>query len=157
MPCVRGEQRVHAVEDLSVPEGVGVHGHQALDLLCVVKRNEPRFLAHRTPARRRPRGEPLIGAASAAIKMFLQTAALEAKRHGVGSTRSRRPWCPVRKGPHAPPPTASALSSLRWPPWADLGVIDAHDQAGLVIYLASPAGAGLTVQAISLNGGISAA
>lgn len=40
---------------------------------------------------------------------------------------------------------------------ADLGVPDAHDQAQLVVFLAGPQAARLTGQAISLNGGVSAA
>jgi 2-hydroxycyclohexanecarboxyl-CoA dehydrogenase len=40
---------------------------------------------------------------------------------------------------------------------AHLGVAEAEDLAALVVFLASPAAAKLTGQAISVNGGISAA
>lgn len=40
---------------------------------------------------------------------------------------------------------------------ASLGVSEASDHAALIVYLASPAARRLTGQAISVNGGISAA
>ena len=40
---------------------------------------------------------------------------------------------------------------------ASLGVAEPDDLAGLIVFLASPAAARLTGQAISVNGGISAA
>jgi NAD(P)-dependent dehydrogenase (short-subunit alcohol dehydrogenase family) len=104
-------------------------------------------------------GESLMGAASAAIKMFTQTVALEAKRAGVrvnaitpslvsGTAGTER----ITAG-HG----FSAKLFAKVATMADLGIPDAHDQAQLVVFLASPLAARLTGQAISLNGGVSAA
>jgi len=104
-------------------------------------------------------GEALIGAASAAIKMFTQTVALEAKRYGirvnaitpslvVGTEGSDR----ITAGDGFSAKLFTKVAAM-----ADLGVTDAHDQAALVVFLAGPAAARLTGQAISVNGGISAA
>ena len=91
--------------------------------------------------------------------MFSQTVALEAKRYGirvnaitpslvVGTEGSDR----ITAGDGF-----SAKLFTRVAAMADLGVTDAHDQAALVVFLAGPAAARLTGQAISVNGGISAA
>lgn len=104
-------------------------------------------------------GESVIGAASGAIKMFTQTVALEAKRAGVrvnaitpslvsGTAGTER----ITAGDGFSAKLFAKVATM-----ADLGVPDAHDQAHLVVFLASPPAARLTGQAISLNGGISAA
>jgi NAD(P)-dependent dehydrogenase (short-subunit alcohol dehydrogenase family) len=104
-------------------------------------------------------GETLIGAASAAIKMFTQTVALEAKRYGVRVNAITPSLVAGTEGTERI--TAgdgfSAKLFAKVATMADLGVPDAHDQAALVAFLAGPAAARLTGQAISLNGGISAA
>jgi NAD(P)-dependent dehydrogenase (short-subunit alcohol dehydrogenase family) len=103
-------------------------------------------------------GEAVIGAASAAIKMFSQTVALEAKRYGVRVNAITPSLVVGTEGTDRI--TAgegfSAKLFARVATMADLGVTDAHDQAALVVFLASPAAARLTGQAISVNGGISA-
>jgi NAD(P)-dependent dehydrogenase (short-subunit alcohol dehydrogenase family) len=104
-------------------------------------------------------GEALIGAASAAIKMFSQTVALEAKRSGVRVNAITPSLVAGTEG------TAritagdgfSAKLFAKAATMAHLGVTDAQDQAALVVFLAGPAAARLTGQAISVNGGISAA
>jgi NAD(P)-dependent dehydrogenase (short-subunit alcohol dehydrogenase family) len=104
-------------------------------------------------------GEALIGAAMAAIKMFSQTVALEAKRHGVRVNVITPSLVAGTEGTDRI--TAgdgfSAKLFAKVATMADLGVTDAHDQAALVVFLAGPAAARLTGQAISVNGGISAA
>ena len=103
-------------------------------------------------------GESVIGGAMAAIVMFSRTAAMEAKRDGVrvnaitpslvqGTGATDRLFADEFSGR-----LFTKAGEL-----AHLGVSDPEDQAALVVYLASPAAAKLTGQAISLNGGISAA
>ena len=64
-------------------------------------------------------GESIIGAASAAIKMFTQTVALEAKRAGVRvNAITLRSYRAPRARRESPPVMASAPScSQRSPPW----------------------------------------
>jgi 2-hydroxycyclohexanecarboxyl-CoA dehydrogenase len=103
-------------------------------------------------------GESVIGAAMAAIIMFTRAAAMEAKRDGIrvnvltpslilGTPTGERS---LREG-------FSARIFTKAASLAHLGVAQPDDLAGLIIFLASPASARLTGQAISLNGGISAA
>jgi 2-hydroxycyclohexanecarboxyl-CoA dehydrogenase len=103
-------------------------------------------------------GEALIGAAMAAIVMYSRTAAMEAKRDGVrvnavtpslveGTAVSER----LFQDKFSSRLFGKAASR------ASLGVSTPEDQAALLVFLASPAAAKLTGQAISLNGGISAA
>jgi 2-hydroxycyclohexanecarboxyl-CoA dehydrogenase len=103
-------------------------------------------------------GESVIGAAMAAITMFSRTMAVEAKRDGV------------RVNVLTPSLIANTLTydMLSADPFsarlfgkaaklASLGVAEPEDLAALIVFLASPAAAKLTGQAISVNGGISAA
>ena len=103
-------------------------------------------------------GEAVIGAAMAAIIMFSRTLAMEAKRDGIrvnvltpslitGTETSER----ILEGGFSQKLFEKAASM------ADLGVAEAEDIASLILYLASPAARRLTGQAISVNGGISAA
>jgi 2-hydroxycyclohexanecarboxyl-CoA dehydrogenase len=103
-------------------------------------------------------GEAVLGAGMAAIVMFSRAAAMEAKRDGVrinALTPSLITGTPtgdrVLEGGFSAKLFAKAMSM------AHLGVTEADDLAGLVVFLASPAAARLTGQAISVNGGISAA
>jgi 2-hydroxycyclohexanecarboxyl-CoA dehydrogenase len=103
-------------------------------------------------------GETILGGAMAAIVMFSRAAAMEAKRDGVRVnvlTPSLIPETPsgerVLEGGFSAKLFAKALAV------AHLGATDADDLAALIVYLASPAAARLTGQAISVNGGISAA
>lgn len=103
-------------------------------------------------------GESVIGAAMAAILMFSRTAAIEAKRDGVrvnALTPSLISGTPttdrVLEGGF------SAKLFQKAAKLADLGVATPDDVAALIVFLAGPAAARLTGQAISVNGGISAA
>lgn len=103
-------------------------------------------------------GEALIGAAKAAIVMFTRTIAIEEKRHGIranaltpslvhGTASTER----ITTDGFSAKLFASAAKQ------AALGVPDADDIAALAVFVCSRAAARLTGQAISVNGGISAA
>ncbi len=103
-------------------------------------------------------GEAVIGAAMAAITMFSRTLAMETKRDGIrvnvltpslvaGTETSDR----ILAGGFSQRLFEKAASM------ASLGVAEADDLAAMIVYLASPAARRLTGQAISINGGISAA
>jgi NAD(P)-dependent dehydrogenase (short-subunit alcohol dehydrogenase family) len=103
-------------------------------------------------------GESLIGAAMGAIVTFSKTVAMEAKRDGIrvnvmtpslveGTATAKRLF--EHEFSSRLFGKASELASL--------GVTTAEDQAQLMVFLASPAACRMTGQAISLNGGISAA
>jgi 2-hydroxycyclohexanecarboxyl-CoA dehydrogenase len=104
-------------------------------------------------------GEALIGAAKAAVKMFSQTVALEAKRYGVRVNVITPSLVAGTEGTEriTAGETYSAKLFAKVATMAHLGVADAHDQAALVVFLAGPGAARLTGQAISVNGGVSAA
>jgi 2-hydroxycyclohexanecarboxyl-CoA dehydrogenase len=103
-------------------------------------------------------GESVLGAAMAAIVMFSRVAAIEAKRNGVrvnavtpsliaGTDTAQRVLADgFSKG------LFEKAAQL-----AHLGVAEADDLASLVVFLGGPRAARLTGQAISVNGGISAA
>lgn len=103
-------------------------------------------------------GETVIGAAMAAIVMFSRTLAIEAKREGIRVNVLT---------PSLIEPTATGTRVMEEPfsrklfekarALADLGVAAPDDLAALIVFLAGPAAAKLTGQAISVNGGISAA
>lgn len=103
-------------------------------------------------------GETVIGAGMAAIVMFTRALAVEAKRDGIrvnaltpslieGTLTNKR----MMESPFAMKlfEKAGKLASL--------GVAEADDLADLALFLASPAAKKITGQAISANGGISAA
>jgi NAD(P)-dependent dehydrogenase (short-subunit alcohol dehydrogenase family) len=103
-------------------------------------------------------GEAVIGAAKAAIIMFTRTIAIEEKRYGVranvltpslvhGTASTERI---TTEGFSAKLFAAAARQ-------AALGVPTADDVAALAVFLCSAGSARLTGQAISVNGGISAA
>lgn len=103
-------------------------------------------------------GESVIGAAMAAIVMFTRTLAIEAKRNGIrvnaltpsliqGTLTHQR----MQESDFASKLFAKAASM------ASLGVAEAEDLADLAVFLASPQAKKITGQAISANGGISAA
>jgi NAD(P)-dependent dehydrogenase (short-subunit alcohol dehydrogenase family) len=103
-------------------------------------------------------GESVIGAAMAAIVMFSRAAAMEAKRDGVRVnvlTPSLIVGTPT--GDRVLEGGFSAKLFNKAITLAHLGVTGPEDLAGLIVFLASPAAARLTGQAISVNGGISAA
>jgi NAD(P)-dependent dehydrogenase (short-subunit alcohol dehydrogenase family) len=103
-------------------------------------------------------GEAVLGAAMAAIVMFSRALAIEAKRDGIrvnaltpsligGTMTTAR----MQENPFAAKLFEKAATM------AHLGVADADDLADLAVFLASPAAGRITGQAISANGGISAA
>lgn len=103
-------------------------------------------------------GESVIGGLMAAIIMFSRTLAMEAKRSGIrvncitpSIIEGTLTHDTVMGGEFSGKLFAKAKEM------AQLGVVNAEEMAELIIFLASPAAAKLTGQAISLNGGISAA
>jgi 2-hydroxycyclohexanecarboxyl-CoA dehydrogenase len=103
-------------------------------------------------------GETVIGAAMAGIIMFSRTLAIEAKRDGIrvnvltpslidGTLTTAR----MAKEPFA----AKLFETARRA--AQLGVAVPEDLAELIVFLSGPQAARITGQAISVNGGISAA
>jgi NAD(P)-dependent dehydrogenase (short-subunit alcohol dehydrogenase family) len=103
-------------------------------------------------------GETVIGAGMAAIVMFTRALAIEAKRDGVRVnvlTPSLIAGTPtgdaVLKGGFSKKLFEKAASM------AHLGVVTPEDLAPLVVFLGGPGSAKMTGQAISINGGISAA
>jgi NAD(P)-dependent dehydrogenase (short-subunit alcohol dehydrogenase family) len=103
-------------------------------------------------------GESVIGAAMAAIVMFSRTLAMEAKRDGVRVNALT---------PSLVEGTATAARILaegfsqklfqKAAKQAHLGVAQPDDLAAIAVFLAGPGGSKITGQAISVNGGISAA
>lgn len=103
-------------------------------------------------------GEAVIGAAMAGIVMFSRTLALEAKRNGIrvnALTPSVIQGTLTNQTVMSDPFGAKLLGGAAR--MAHLGVCVPDDLAALIVFLASPAAGRLTGQAISVNGGISAA
>jgi NAD(P)-dependent dehydrogenase (short-subunit alcohol dehydrogenase family) len=103
-------------------------------------------------------GESVLGAGMAAIVMFSRTAAIEAKRNGI------------RVNAVTPSLVAGTITAERVladgfskklfdsaAKQAHLGVAEPDDLAALIVFLGGPHASKLTGQAISVNGGISAA
>lgn len=103
-------------------------------------------------------GESVIGAAMAAIVMFTRTLAIEAKRNGIrvnALTPSLIEGTMTNARMMADPFAGKLFEKARQA--ASLGVCVADDLADTIVFLASPQAARITGQAISVNGGISAA
>jgi 2-hydroxycyclohexanecarboxyl-CoA dehydrogenase len=103
-------------------------------------------------------GEAVIGAAKAAIVMFTRTIAIEEKRYGIRANALTPSL--VYGTASTERITSDGFSAKlfeRAAKQAQLGVPTADDIAALTVFLCSPAAARLTGQAISVNGGISAA
>jgi 2-hydroxycyclohexanecarboxyl-CoA dehydrogenase len=103
-------------------------------------------------------GESVIGAAMAAIVMFSRTLAIEAKRDGIrvnALTPSLIGNTDVYDRIMADAFSAKLFANAA--KLAHLGLAQPEDLAAMMLFLASPAAARLTGQAISINGGISAA
>jgi len=103
-------------------------------------------------------GESVIGAAMASIIMFSRGLAIEAKRNGIrvnaltpSLIEGTMTYDRIRNDPFSWRIFERAASM------ANLGVAQPQDLAGMIVFLASPQGAKITGQAISINGGISAA
>ncbi|BCH23480.1 SDR family NAD(P)-dependent oxidoreductase [Mesorhizobium sp. L-8-3] len=103
-------------------------------------------------------GETIIGGLMAAIMMFSRALAMEAKRSNI---RINCVTPSIIEGTLTHDTVMGAEFSAKLFSkaigMAQLGVVNAEDMAELITFLASPAAAKLTGQAISLNGGISAA
>lgn len=103
-------------------------------------------------------GESVIGAGMAAIVTFSRTLAMEAKRDGIrvnAMTPSLIANTPVYDRIMSDPFSAKLFANAA--KLASLGVAEPKDIADMIVFLASPSGAKITGQAISVNGGISAA
>lgn len=103
-------------------------------------------------------GESVIGAGMAAIIQFTRGLAIEAKRSGIRAntiTPSLVEGTPLTDRLMAEGTFAAKLFA-KARPLAHLGQTTPEDLAGLAVFLASPAAARITGQAISVNGGISA-
>jgi 2-hydroxycyclohexanecarboxyl-CoA dehydrogenase len=103
-------------------------------------------------------GETVLGGAMAAIVMFSRTAAIEAKRDGI-RVNALTPSL-IAGTATAERVLADGFSKKLFESatkLAHLGVAEPDDLASLVVFLGGPASARLTGQAISVNGGISAA
>ncbi|HRD10845.1 MAG TPA: SDR family oxidoreductase, partial [Mycobacterium sp.] len=104
-------------------------------------------------------GEAMIGAAKAAIVMFTRTIAIEEKRHGIRAN-TLTPSLVYGTASTDRITTGEGFSAKLFASAAKqaaLGVPDADDIAALAVFLCGPGAAKLTGQAISVNGGISAA
>lgn len=102
-------------------------------------------------------GESAIGAAMAAVVMFGRTMAVEAARHGIRVnclTPSIVEGTALHDRLMADPFAGKLFSKAKTR--ARLGVARAEDLAEIAVFLASPGGARITGQAISVTGGISA-
>ena len=103
-------------------------------------------------------GESIIGGVMAAIVMFSRTLAMEAKRDGV-RVNALTPSL-VEGTATAERILAEGFSQKLFQKaakLAHLGVAQPEDLAAIAVFLAGPGGAKITGQAISVNGGISAA
>ncbi|MDR6834119.1 MULTISPECIES: SDR family oxidoreductase [unclassified Sphingopyxis] len=103
-------------------------------------------------------GETVIGAAMAAITMFAKAMAMEVKRDGIRVnivTPSLISGTPIYDRLMEDPFSARLFGKAA--KLAALGVANADDVAATIAFLCSPDAARITGQAISVNGGISAA
>lgn len=103
-------------------------------------------------------GETIAGAGMAAIVMFSRTLAMEAKRDGI-RVNVLTPSL-IAGTPTADLVTSGGFSAKLFEKaaaMAHLGVAVPEDLADMVVFLGGPQSARLTGQAISINGGISAA
>lgn len=104
-------------------------------------------------------GEAVIGAVMAGLVQFTRGLAIEGKRNGIRAnciTPSLVEGTPLTDRLMADGTFSSKLFA-KARPLAALGPTAPVDVANLVVFLASPAAAKITGQAISVNGGISAA
>lgn len=104
-------------------------------------------------------GETVIGAVMAAIVQFTRGLAIEGKRNGIRAnaiTPSLVEGTALTDRLMAEGTFSKKLFE-KARPLAGLGPTTAQDLAELIVFLASPAAAKITGQAISVNGGISAA
>ena len=98
------------------------------------------------------------GAAMAGIIMFSRTLSMEVKRSGI-RVNVITPSVIEGTATHANVMADEFTSKLfgKATKMAQLGVVNAADMAALILFLASPQASKISGQAISCNGGISAA
>lgn len=103
-------------------------------------------------------GETVVGAGKAGVVMFSRTLAMEASRHGIrvhaltpSIVKDTAGYDRVMSNEFSRKLFQKAEKRAR------LGVVSPKDIAPLAVFLASPAAARMTGQALSVNGGISAA
>jgi 2-hydroxycyclohexanecarboxyl-CoA dehydrogenase len=103
-------------------------------------------------------GETVLSAAMAGIVMFSRTLAIEAKRNGI-RVNVVTPSIIEGTATHDKVMGDEFAGKLfgKAIKLAHLGVVNAYDMADLIVFLASPQASKISGQAISLNGGISAA
>jgi NAD(P)-dependent dehydrogenase (short-subunit alcohol dehydrogenase family) len=103
-------------------------------------------------------GESALGASMAAIVMFSRVAAIEGKRDGI-RVNAVTPSLVLgtATAEHVLSDGFSKKLFEKAAALAHLGVAEPEDLASLIVFLGSPAASKLTGQAISVNGGISAA
>lgn len=103
-------------------------------------------------------GETVIGAMKAATIMFVRTLALEVSRHGIRVNCVTPSLVPDTKA-HARVMASEFSRKVfeKATARARLGLPRPRDVAAMVLFLASPLSAHTTGQAVSVNGGISAA
>lgn len=104
-------------------------------------------------------GESVIGACMAGIVQFTRTLAIEGKRNGIRAncvTPSLVEGTPLTERLMADGTFSSRLFA-KARPLAGLGPTTAQDVAELALFLASPRARRITGQAVSVNGGVSAA
>jgi NAD(P)-dependent dehydrogenase (short-subunit alcohol dehydrogenase family) len=103
-------------------------------------------------------GESVLGGAMAAIAMFSRTAAIEGKRDGIRvNVLTPSLILGTMAGERSMAGGFSAKLFSKAIEAAHLGVTHPDDLAGLIVFLSGPDASLLTGQAISVNGGISAA
>jgi NAD(P)-dependent dehydrogenase (short-subunit alcohol dehydrogenase family) len=103
-------------------------------------------------------GEAVLGAAMAAIVMFSRVTAIEAKRDGVRvNAVTPSLIAGTRTADNVLRDGFSKKLFEKAAAQAHLGVAEPDDLASLIVFLGGPGAAKLTGQAISVNGGISAA
>ncbi|BBX44750.1 SDR family oxidoreductase [Mycobacterium cookii] len=145
----------HIVTQLALPSM-----HMASEVLRGMRRRRGGVIVNvaSDAAKTATPGEALIGAAKAAIVMFTRTIAIEEKRFGIRANAMTPSL--VHGTASTERITADGFSGklfARAAQQAQLGVPTAEDIAALAVFLCGPAAARLTGQAISVNGGISAA
>jgi len=102
-------------------------------------------------------GETILDAAMSAIVLFSRTLSMEAKRFGVRVnvlTPSLITGTPTAERVQKEGFSAKLFATVA--KLADLGVVEPHEVAELIVFLASPQAAKITGQTVSINGGISA-
>jgi NAD(P)-dependent dehydrogenase (short-subunit alcohol dehydrogenase family) len=134
--------------------------HMAAEVLPLMRRRRGGVIINLASdaAKTATPGESVIGAAKAGIVMFTRTIAIEAKRDGVRANVLTPSL--VRETGSTERITSDGFSAklfAKAAQQAHLGVPVADDIAAVAVFLCGPEAGRITGQAISVNGGISAA